>query len=247
MNKLFRFKHFKFSWQLGLTLILLFSIPRFFLVLEANKTGNYQFTSFVFVVMILSPFLLLTKQGRNAIGMKMPGSFKWLVLSFILGVLASTLAFYLGKLLYQDTIENWFVYISKSYSSIPASELNGDGKFTFFAMFALVGMTFSPIGEELMYRGLIHENFVPKFGNRKASILDSLAFGLVHLSHFGLIFRSGSWELLLIPGMIWVTLMYFSSRLFFFCKSKTQSIFGAILCHAGFNFGMTYFIFYHIF
>ncbi|MGB5272361.1 MAG: hypothetical protein WBN52_17855, partial [Eudoraea sp.] len=70
MKNLFRFRKLQFNWQFGLTLILLFGIPRFLLVLEANRTGNYNFTSIIFVIMVLAPFLLLSNKGREIIGIK---------------------------------------------------------------------------------------------------------------------------------------------------------------------------------
>lgn len=197
--------------------------------------------------MWLTPFLFLTKEGRKIIGMQRPKSIQWMAGSFVLGVLACTVVFILGKYLYQNSIENWFVYISNSWGSIPKDELLGMNKNLYFAMFAIIGMTFSPIGEELLYRGLIHQSFVPKFGNDRASIFDSLAFALVHLAHFGIVYASsGTWKILLVPAIIWITLMFFTGRLFFYCRSKTESIYGAIVSHAGFNLAMTYFIFYHI-
>lgn len=246
MNNLFRFDKLKFSWQFGLTLILLFGIPRFLFVLNANQTGNYNFTSGIFVIMWITPFFLLKKEGRSTIGLKRPKSIKWMFFSFIFGILACTLLFLIGKYLYGDTIDNWFVYISNSYGSIPADEIKGAHKEIFFAMFALIGMTFSPIGEELLYRGLIHQSFVPMLGNNRASIVDSLAFAIVHLAHFGIIFTNGLWKVLLIPAILWMIFMFMTSRLFYYCKVRTESIYGPIISHAGFNFAMTYFIFYHI-
>lgn len=246
MKDLFRFKKLKFNWQFGLTLILLFGIPRFLFVLEANRTGNYSFTSIIFVLMWLTPFILLKKEGRKIIGLKRPKNIQWLIYSFLIGIFASAIIFLLGKYLYLDSIENWFVYISNSYSSMPVDELTGSNKKLYFGMFAIIGMTFSPIGEELLYRGLIHQGFVPEFGKNRASVFDSLAFAIVHLAHFGIIYSSGSWEFLFVPAFIWMTLMFLTSRLFYYCKTKTESIYGAIISHAGFNFAMTYFIFYHI-
>jgi len=243
----FRADKLKFNWQFGLALILLLGVPRFLIVLDANKTGNYNFTSIIFIIMWITPFLLLNKKGRNLIGIKKPKKKRWFIYSFLLGIASCTIIFFVGKFLYQDSIENWFVYISNSYSSIPANELNGINKINYFFLFALTAMTFSPIGEELLYRGIIHQSFVSKFGNNKASIIDSLAFAVVHLAHFGIIFSNGSWSFLIIPGLLWMSFMFLSSRLFFYCKTKSQSIYGAIICHAGFNFAMTYFIFYHIF
>ena len=81
---------------------------------------------------------------------------------------------------------------------------------------------------------------------QKASILDSLAFALTHLAHFGIVFVAGHWSFLFLPAAIWVMLMFLASRLFFICKVKSGSILGAILCHAGFNLAMTYYIIYFI-
>lgn len=243
----FRFKKLlKFNWQLGLVLILLFGIPRFILVLQANATGNYNFTSLIFVLMWITPFILLTKQGRRAIGMKKPTNYPWLIYSLLLGIGLCAIIFLIGSWLYQNSIDNWFVYISNSYGSLPAEALEGSDRHIYFIVFALIGMTFSPIGEELLYRGLIHQSFVSKFGNNKASVIDSLAFSLTHLAHFGILYTATGWRFHIVPALIWVTLMFITSRAFYYCKRKSGSIYAAILSHAGFNLAMTYFIFYYI-
>ncbi len=240
-------KLFKFNWQFGLALILLFGIPRFFIVLQANATGNYNFTSLIFLIMWITPFVLLTKQGRRTMGMKKPKNYIWLIYSFFFGIIICTLVYLIGSWLYQSSIDNWFVYISNSYSSIPTDALEGSNRNSYFIIFAVIGMTFSPIGEELLYRGLIHQSLVSRFGNNKASIIDSLAFAITHLAHFGIIYSNNTWKFILIPALLWVIIIYFTGRLFHFCKAKTNSIYGAVICHAGFNLTMIYFIFYHIF
>ena len=74
-----------FDWKLGLALIFIFGVPRFFAVLNASKTGDYRFTSIIFVVMWILPFLLLTKQGRAEIGIKKPNNYNTILLGFVLG------------------------------------------------------------------------------------------------------------------------------------------------------------------
>ncbi len=239
-------KLFKLNWQFGLFLIILFGIPRFIIVLNANKTGNYNFTSIIFVLMILVPFVLLTKQGRQLIGIISSRSFKWMAFSFILGIISCAIVFLIGQLLFDNTSSNWFVYISKSFS-VSKIGLTEDNKLIFFLIFAFVSMIFSPIGEEFLFRGIIHKSFENKFGVNKASIIDSSAFAFTHLAHFGIIYVNNSWKLLLVPAILWVIIIYFLGRLFHLCKVKTNSIFGAVICHAGFNVAMIYFIFYHIF
>lgn len=235
----------QFNWQLGLALILLFGIPRYLIVLQANKTGNYNFTSIIFLIMWVTPFILLSKKGRVEIGLKRAKDYKWLLYSFILGILACTVIYTIGQLLFSNTIHNWFVYISKSFT-IPAQQLEGSGRNIYFLIFALIGMTFSPIGEELLYRGLIHQSFAEQFSHTVASRTDSFAFALVHLPHFGIIYTLGGWQFTFVPALLWMAFMFLSSRLFFYCKYKSGSLYAAMLAHAGFNLAMTYFIFYHI-
>lgn len=64
------------------------------------------------------------------------------------------------------------------------------------------------------------------------------------IAHFGLVFVNGTWDFYPLPALIWVTGMFAASLLFFQMKKRTHSIWGAVLCHAGFNLGMTWSIFY---
>jgi membrane protease YdiL (CAAX protease family) len=226
-------------------MILLFGIPRFFIVLKANITGNYGLIAIIFLCMWISPFIFLSKQGRQNIGIVKPSGAFWLLVSFLAGLLICILMFLVAMLFYKHTGNNWFVYISRSYQ-VSGIVLNESEKFVYFIIYAIIGMTFSPIGEELFYRGLVHGSFVERFGENKASAIDSLAFALTHLAHFGIVYQSGHWQFLFIPTLLWVVFIYITSRIFFFCKQKTGSILGAIICHAAFNLAMMYLIFYHI-
>lgn len=229
----------------GLVLILLWGIPRFYVVLTANQTGNYQWVSLIFVSMWLAPWLFLTKDGRRRIGIKRPDRPSWLLYGLLLGAVWCALMFFVATALYGDSIYNWFIYISRSYSNLP-SPISPSDKMIYFAIYAVIGMTFSPIGEELFYRGLVHESFAARWGDRAASLLDSLAFSLTHLAHFGILYRHGQWEFALMPALLWVTLLFVTCLFFFLARRRSGSILGAITAHAGFNVAMMYVIFYHV-
>lgn len=238
---------FKFNSVFGIGLILIFGIPRFISVLSANKTGDYRFTSIIFIVMWLLPFLLLNKAGRSEIGIKKPKNSAYLLGGFLVGGLTCLLVWGLGVWLYGDSQSNWLVYISQTYQ-VPIGEENfNEIRFTYFIIFAITSMIFSPIGEELLYRGMIHRCFSEKMGDFKASLIDSTAFAVTHLAHFGILYIDGHWEFLWIPALLWMGLMFAASRVFFWAKQQTESILGAIIGHASFNLTMTYLIFYHIF
>lgn len=234
----------KYNWILGLVLIVLFTIVRFILVIDAYVTKSYSIASFVFLAMIILPFILLNKEGRRYIGICKPKRASWLIPSFIVGLVIASVIYLLFTLLYGDTISNSYVYISQSYF---LEGLNDSNRLAIFLAFCMSGMTFSPFGEELFYRGVIHGSFVQEFGERKASIYDSLAFAFAHLSHFGIIYTvTGGLSFLPLPALLWFCCMYILSRISFFCKQKTGFILGPIVVHAGFNISMLYWIFYYV-
>ena len=235
-------KYFKFNWKFGLFLIVIICIPRFLLVLNANQTTNYQYIGLIMTISALAPFIFLSKEGKKVIGLTKPKNHSWLFLGFILGLGFSILLYFLGEFFYQNSFENWYVYIAKSYN-IP-NEIQGKEKFVMFTIMAVTGMIFSPIGEELYFRGIIHSSFAKSLGNLKASLIESSAFSLTHISHFGLVFINNEWKFLTTPTLIWVMSMFLVSMVFYVSRKKSKSILGAILSHAGFNLGMIFCIFY---
>jgi membrane protease YdiL (CAAX protease family) len=230
---------------LGIWLIFLWGIPRFIIVLLANQSGSYQWVSLIFVSMWFTPWIFLSRKGRRQIGLQKPIAIKWLLWAVGLGALACFIMFLLAHSLYEDSISNWFIYISRSYSNVPKDLTEAD-RLVYFLIFAVIGMIFSPIGEELLYRGIIHECFSMSWGDRKASFIDSAAFSLTHLAHFGIVYHLGKWSFLLIPSLIWVSLLFLTCQLFFWARKKSGSILGAIFAHAGFNVMMSYLIFYYL-
>jgi len=232
-----------FTIQHGLVLIALFSVIRIFLVLGAAKSGSYQWVSMIFIAMFLIPVLLLTRQGRLQIGWKKIG-FRGVAGSMLLGMVCASIIGMIGWMLYDWAMPNWYVYISQSFSQVPPLDNTGM-RFTYFIIFALIGMTFSPFGEELFYRGLIHECF-RSIGEKYASIIDAAAFSLVHLAHFGIIWTGKGWEFLPIAGLIWVLLLFITCLVFGYCRRRYSSIWASVAAHAGFNLVMNAFIFYFI-
>ena len=233
----------QYNWKYGLFLILLFGVPRFILVLHSYVTQSYGTVMLIFLAMWFTPLIFLTKQGRKSIGIQHPKSYIRLLCSFIIGALSCAIIFLLLLVLFDKTQENAFVYISGNSSK---STLNTIDKQSYFWIAALPSMIFSPIGEEFLYRGIIHGSFVRQFGETKASIFDSLAFALTHIAHFGIIYVADTWLFLPFPTIIWVISMFIVSQIFFKCKQFSNSIWGAVAAHSGFNFAMMYLIFYEL-
>jgi membrane protease YdiL (CAAX protease family) len=214
------------------------------LVLHANASGNYGSIGLIMIASALAPFIFLSKDGQKEIGIRKPQKYNWLIIAFAFGLLASVLLYFLGQTLYGHSYENWYDYIGKSYK-IPDG-INPNDRKILFTIMAITGMTFSPIGEELFFRGIVHSSFAKSVGEKKASLVDSAAFALTHISHFGLVFINGKWDFFTVPAILWVTSMFLVSLLFYTLKKYSGSITGAVIGHSAFNLGMIYCIFYLI-
>ena len=235
----------KIDWPLGLALILAVGIFRFYLVLQANVTGQYQSVAYIFLLMVILPVALLNKQGMKSIGLVKPTNWRWIAYSMILGSLFCWLVYIIGISLYDHQINNWFVYISQSYL-VDKTVMSASDFRIYFLIYTLVSMSFSPIGEELFYRGLIHRCFAGRFGARNASYIDNAAFAMTHLAHFGFIYHLGQWQFHWGPAFLWIALIFSAGSIFAVSKERSGSLLGAILSHAAFNVIMIYCIFYKI-
>ena len=211
-------------------------------MLMANASGSYGAIGLVMVISAIAPFIFLNRQGQKQIGITKPSNYSWLLIAFATGLMAGILLYVLGQSLYGNGYQNWYHYIGKSYK-IPI-EIGGKDKAILFTIMAFTGMVFSPIGEELFFRGIVHSSFERSIGEKNASIVDGAAFSLTHISHFGLVFINNKWSFFTTPAIIWVASMFLLSLLFFICRKYAGSILGAIICHSAFNLGMIYSIFY---
>lgn len=143
------------------------------------------------------------------------------------------------------TVENPFAYITGTYSNVPDSPSDTD-RLIYFVIYAVIGMLFSPIGEELLYRGIPHESLASRLRDRGVALVDAGAFAVIHLAHFGIVFVAGAWSFLPIPALLWVAAMFLSSLGFYAFRVLTGSILGAIVAHAAFNLAMNWVIFYAV-
>lgn len=126
-------KLFTFNWKFGLFLILIICIPRFILVLNANETSDYKYIGLIMTVSAIAPFIFLSRYGRKVIGLTKPSNYGWLIFAVISGLIFSLVLYYLGELIYQNSFENWYVYIGKSYN-IPADIKQNDKLIMFVIM-----------------------------------------------------------------------------------------------------------------
>lgn len=232
------------GWKTGLVLVLLWTIPRFWLVLDANRSGSYRWIPLIFLSMMALPFVLLNRQGRKQMGLNWP-RFRWLAVALLLGMAVCALMYVGAVWIFGLGPNHWLTYVAASYTQLP-DPMNDGQRQMFFWIYCGIGAFFSPIGEEFFYRGLIHEHFKQDMGETRARLVDSLAFSVVHLAHFGVVFTAAGWQFLLLPSLFWTTSLFCLCLAFSELRQRSGSIAGAVVAHAGFNIGMNYFIFYHV-
>jgi hypothetical protein len=194
-----------------------------------------------FVLMALAPWLFLSQAGRRHIGLRAPPS--WLVLapSLLAGVGAALACFAFGMLLYGGGPDNWFVTVAASYRRM--MNTSGLPLLSLHLVFTLPALLFSPIGEEIFFRGMLQRAFEQRLSIRASTMIECAAFGLIHLCHHGMAWSAAGLAIRPVSGMLWVLAMFLTALLFAKIRQRTGSLFPAMAAHAAFNATMNTVIF----
>jgi len=194
-----------------------------------------------FVLMTLAPWLLLAHAGRRHIGLQAPRS--WLALgpAALAGSAAALACFALGMLLYGDSADHWFTTIAASYRGM--MNTSGFSTLTLHLVFTLPALLFSPIGEEIFFRGILQRALEQRVSARASTLTECAAFGLVHLCHHGMAYGAAGLSLRPVSGALWVAAMFLAALLFATIRQRTNSLFPAMAAHAAFNATMNVVIF----
>ena len=190
-----------------------------------------------FLVMWAWPFALLTRAGRREIGLRKPGNavaaFFW---SALAGAACALGVFALGLVLFGQSLENWNVTVRDSFR---LQELRGSmpGPLL-FATIALPAMIFSPIGEEILFRGVIQQAFTRRWNVSTATAVNSFSFGLVHLLHHGISRDAAGFHLQFFSGSLMVFLMAATSYVFTLCHLRSGSLWPSMVAHSTYNLVM---------
>jgi len=236
-------RFFGFDLRTGIVLLTTTALLRILIVLEANATGSYHLVSVFFVALIALPWVALTGPGRRRIGFTRPRSWNAVILAAGMGAAMCVATFALMTALFGHSIANPFVYIASSYAAIPQPLTDVD-RMIYFVIFAIINATFSPLGEEILYRGMATEMLRTRLGGCATAMIEAGVFALVHLAHFGIVFTVGGWKLLPLPAALWFGAMFLTALVFAYSRRASGSLLGAILSHSGYNITMTALIFY---
>ena len=195
-----------------------------------------------FTVMALTPWLFFRKEGRRRAGVRLPERPLWILRGILLGAAGALFVYWLGVTLFGVTDDNWFVSIRRAFPV--TAEMAGVSTVQLFWILTIPSLIFSPIGEEVFFRGFLQQAAEERWNHRIGVIIDAGWFALVHVVHHGIVRIDGQIQVFPLSGAIWMVLIFGTGVLFAFLRHKTGSLLAPILSHAAFNLTMNYTILY---
>ncbi len=194
-----------------------------------------------FVLMTVMPWILLTGEGRNQIGLVWPSHNRGFGLALILGSISAVICFALGLAIFGNGPDNWFMSIANNYKSI--MDTSGFSMTRLHLIFTLPALIFSPIGEEIFFRGLLQRALEEHLTKKSSTLIECALFASIHLFHHGILRTSIGIIVLPISGFCWVGLMFLVALLFAWLRRSRNSLYPAMVSHASFNLAMNITIF----
>ena len=194
-----------------------------------------------FVLMAAAPWLLLTNEGRRQIGLRSSSSLSHYGVGVLGGVAAACACFAVGSVLFGDGADHWFISVAASYrATMDTSRLSMTA---LYLVFTLPALLFSPIGEEIFFRGVLQRALEQRLSVNASTVIECAAFGLVHLCHHGLALGAAGIVIRPLSGALWVVLMFLVAFMFAALRKRSGSLFPAMASHAAFNATMNVAIF----
>jgi membrane protease YdiL (CAAX protease family) len=239
------FKNIWKKWQTNALGFAVFFVILFAAIRAVGMLGPRSLGPLIplgFVTMMVLPFIFLTAEGRRQVGLKKSNSPISYIIAVFFGAAAASVCFVVGILLFDNTPDNWFVTIRNYYETQVPGGMNMPLS-RFFIIVTIPALIFSPIGEEIFFRGLLQDTLQTRFSLRTSMIIESAIFGLVHLCHHGLVRSEGDIAFYPRSGMLWVVLMFLTAYGFAMLRKQSGSIYPSIVAHAVFNLLMNVYIF----
>jgi hypothetical protein len=231
-------------WLASLFIFAVLASIRFFAILSPYSLQELFFLQTV--AMWALPFLYLTASGKREIGLSERGATTVsMILSALAGSACGLIFFGLGMGIYGDSPSNWCVSI-RIYLHL--DEMRGlMPPWGLFALYALPGIFLNPVGEEILFRGVIQQSFARRFNPAIATLINSVLFGLVYLSLHGIWRDEAGLHLRLVSATLGIFLMAGVGAVFTLCRALSGSLWPAMAAHAAFNLTLLGLTIYHYF
>ena len=197
-----------------------------------------------FVLMALTPWLVLDASGRRQIGLVAAAQRAWYAWALMSGAAAAVLCWVVGLVMFGTGTGNWYVSIAGSYQ-----RMMNTGAFSLLMLhlvFTTPALLFSPVGEEIFFRGVLQRALELRTNPQLATTAECLLFAVVHLCHHGIVRIDGQFSWMPISALSWMTLMFLTAWLFAWLRKCSGSLYPAIVAHMAFNGTMNVLIFHFL-
>jgi membrane protease YdiL (CAAX protease family) len=231
----FRSTFVRMPWVAGVVAFAVVAIWRGVLMLGPSQ-GSGPGMVLHFVALMLTPFLFLSVHGRTTLGLSRAPEPAWIPWAILLGAVSAVVAWWVGLLLFGQSQDNWYVTVSATLMRDP--RLGGMGPSALFLTLAIPAALFSPMGEELFFRGVFHDAVAERLGQEAATAANAAAFGLMHLFHHGVALSPAGVDWRPVSGLLWVVITMGLGVLFTVCRQRGGSIWAPVVAHSAFNVSM---------
>lgn len=176
-----------------------------------------------FSAYIIIPLICTKRSTWNELGLSKPQ--KWIPV--FIGIIACgviLLFSYLASSAFAGiTTGNFYTVVSMNH--IQSFNIQANNHWKSFLLSSLTLCLFSPLTEELYFRGFLLKSFEKRFGFRCANIVQALFFGLIHIAYCWIVVVDVSIIWNVVPSITLIGLVYG------WVRNKTKSILPAMATH----------------
>jgi hypothetical protein len=222
-------------WALSLLVFAVLAAARFYAVF-----GPPQFR-LLFLLHVLAmwalPWIFLNAQGRQGIGLAKPR--KWLpalALSGAAGCVAGLVCFAVGWATPHDSPLNLLVSVHQGLQLEQMRTTMPLG--LIFVAIGVPALVLTPVGEEIFFRGIMQQAFAQRCNGIAATLVQGVAFGIVHLQLIALSHDAMGFHFRWLAGAAMVSGGVLLAALFTFCRMRSGSLFASMAAHAACNLTM---------
>ncbi|MGA2572474.1 MAG: type II CAAX endopeptidase family protein [Terracidiphilus sp.] len=222
-------------WGLSLLVFAVLAVARF-----CAAWGPPQL-QILFLLHVLAmwalPWIFLNAEGRRGIGLCRPR--KWLpalALSGIAGGFAGLLCFAVGWTTPHDSPSNLLVCV---HHGLQLEQMRAAMPLGLILVaIGVPAVILMPVGEEIFFRGIMQQAFAQRFGGIAATLVQGVAFGVVHLQIVAVSLDAAGFHFRWLAGAATLAGGILVGALLTICRMRSGSLFASMAAHAACNLTM---------
>jgi hypothetical protein len=222
-------------WSFSLLVFAVLAAARFYAFYGPPQL-RFLFLLHVLAMWVL-PWIFLNAQGRGGIGLCKPRKTLFvLALSAAAGGIAGLLCFALGHATPHDSPANLLANVHRGLqleqmrAALPLGVI--------IVAIGVPAVILTPVGEEILFRGIMQQALAQRFNRTSATLIQGVAFGIVHLHLIALARDAEGFHFRWLAGVATVVGCVLLAALFTACRIRSGSLYASMAAHAACNLSM---------